>query len=317
VTSQPKPAHRTIKPLQVVTLRVPLAQAPAVEIWLEPLELNLVETTSLERGLALFQGFHASRRAAESTRKQLKAALLIHRTPSTRLTLRLMPGADWAESWKAHFRARRVSDRVVIKPSWESWKTRPGDCVIELDPGMSFGTGQHATTRSCLRLMDPLIARHPGSSLLDVGCGSGILSIAAARLGCHPVTAIDNDSAAVRIARDNIHHNGMTRHIRCRVADLLRMPSPGRHDIVVANVLAGILETAAPRLTKWVHPGGHLILSGILTTQYPAVRQAYRKHGYRAVRSHTDGEWTTGWFRKPIPSGIRLRDCRTVRAGAS
>lgn len=213
-----------------------------------------------------------------------------------------LPASDWSNTWKAFFHVDRVSHRIVTKPTWEPYVPKQGDCVIELDPGMSFGTGQHETTRGCLRFLDSLTAKAGQTSLsfLDLGCGSGILSIAAAKLGCTPVRAIDNDEDAVRIARENIEINGCSQGITAAVGDVAMLPPEPCYEIVAANILAPVLIEHAAPIGAAVARGGHLLLAGILTTQYPAVRTAYLAMGFRELELATEGEWTCGHFLKPL-----------------
>lgn len=213
------------------------------------------------------------------------------------VTLRRLAREDWAESWKRFFKVERVSPRIVVKPPWGRVAPRRGGVAVEIEPGMSFGTGQHPTTRSCLRMLDGMAAGDPGS-LLDVGCGSGILAIAGAKLGFRPVVAVDNDPVAVRIAKANARRNGMGRRVSFRVADLAGLSAARRYDVVVANILAGVLIGNARRISAFLAPGGdsRLVLSGILSTQYAQVRSAYEAMGLREIRRLRDGKWTSGCF---------------------
>ena len=216
-----------------------------------------------------------------------------------------LPAQDWKESWKRFFRTERVSERIVIKPSWERFDPAPGDCVIELDPGMSFGTGQHGTTRACLQFIDTLARAMPGASLLDAGCGSGILSIAAARLGMHPVTAIDNDPAAIRIADDNIARSGVADRVTRQVLSVAELGTLAPHDIVVANILADVLRADAATIAGAVRaPDGRLILSGLLTSQYDGLRAVYESLGFAEERRVAINEWTSGLFRRRGAFGL-------------
>lgn len=202
---------------------------------------------------------------------------------------------DWAESWKRFFKTTRVSPHLVVRPPWEDYAPAPGERVVVLDPGMSFGTGKHETTRSCLRLLDELAPTCAAGRLLDVGCGSGILSIAAALLGYRDVHGIDNDPDAVRIAAENAAANGVAASFA--VCDLAVCAE--KAPVVVANVLAPILEKFAGQVAGCVArgPGCALILSGILDTQYADVRRAYEACGAVEEKTILDGEWRTGLFR--------------------
>jgi len=212
-----------------------------------------------------------------------------------------LPAKDWSNAWKAFFHVERVSQRIVTKPTWEPYTPQPGDCVIEIDPGMSFGTGQHETTRGCLRFLDRLtVGRPQPASFLDLGCGSGILSIAAAKLGCRPVRAIDIDEDSVTIAGENIASNGCAEHVTVGIGDVARLDEPQRYDIVAANILAPILIEHATAIADTVAPGGHLLLAGILTTQYIAVRNAYLPLGMQESEINAEGEWTSARWQKPV-----------------
>lgn len=201
---------------------------------------------------------------------------------------------DWAESWKRFFKTLRISPHLVVRPPWEEYTPAPGERVIVLDPGMSFGTGKHETTRSCLRLLDELAPECANGRLLDVGCGSGILSIAAAMLGYRDVLGIDNDPDAVRIAAENAAANSVA--AKFSVCDLAVCRE--RAPVVVANVLAPVLTRFAAQVSACVErvPGNALILSGILDTQYPAVRAAYEAQGAVERRTVLAGEWRSGLF---------------------
>lgn len=203
---------------------------------------------------------------------------------------------DWAESWKKHFHAHRVGKRIIIKPSWESCKLRTGDVVIELDPGLSFGTGQHPTTCFCLRAIERL-ASPRCSSFLDVGTGSGILAIAAAKLGYRPVSALDNDPQAVRVAKQNARANAVRFPIRAGALE--RVATATRFDVVVANLLADIILCERRALKALVAPGGFLILAGILVKESPEVGAAFRSMGMKTVAVERTRHWAGFVFRKP------------------
>ena len=202
--------------------------------------------------------------------------------------------ADWAEAWKRFFHIERVSERIIIRPSWEVYDAKHGERVITLDPGLSFGTGKHATTQSCLRLLDRLAAEAPGRSVLDMGTGTGILAIAAALLGFPDVRAFDNDPGCMAVAQENARANGLT--LPFAVDDLTHVHPPA--DIVVANILAPVLIQFAPEVAGSMSqaPRARLILSGILDEQYAAVKTAYEAQGLVEEESLLAGEWRTGLF---------------------
>lgn len=187
---------------------------------------------------------------------------LPHGLPEPRL--QFVGESDWAESWKEHFHVVRVGQRFVIKPGWRDYSPVDGDILIEIDPGLAFGSGLHPTTQLCLTLLEELSWR--GQSMFDVGTGSGILSIAAAKLGAGPVRAVDVDSVAVAIARENFERNGLAGQIETDVGSA-HAANGRRWDIVIANILAHILIDIMPELAAALAPGGQLILSGLIAEQ--------------------------------------------------
>jgi ribosomal protein L11 methyltransferase len=213
--------------------------------------------------------------------------------------IKLQP-RNWAESWKRHFKPLMIGKRLLIRPSWS--RRRPGARQLEvvLDPGMSFGTGQHPTTSFCL---DELLrARVPAQAqcLLDVGTGSGILAIAGAKLKYGPVHALDIDPEAAAIARRNARYNGVGRAISTVCKDLSAVSRlKGRqYDVVCANLLANLLILESSRLIDLTRPGGVLIVAGILDEEFHKVRKVYETRGLRLLRSRRQKEWRSGVFRK-------------------
>lgn len=209
-------------------------------------------------------------------------------------TLSTMAQSDWAESWKRFFHVEHISERVVIRPSWESYTAQPGERVITLDPGMSFGTGKHATTKGCLILLDQLAAENPERDFLDMGCGSGILTIGAHLLGFQSVRGFDNDPDCVRIARENAELNGLD--LPFYLSDLEK-PHPAVA-VVTANILASVLIQFAPTIAASVRQGSEsrLVLSGILDTQYTAVKECFEALGFVELRNILIEEWRSGVF---------------------
>ena len=286
--------------LHVVRIETGAEFGALVEAGLDLLGVSMVITLNYTRGKVYFEAFLTNAARAERLRRVLDEALRAWAAgESWRLTVRTLRAVDWQDAWKRHFKTQRVSRRIVIKPSWENFKARPGDCVIELDPGMSFGTGQHFTTRSCLRLIDEAARQcRPGASLLDIGCGSGVLAIAAAKLGFKRVTGLDNDTNAVRIAKENAALNGVEARTSFSEANIAALRRRRPFDVVAANILAVTLEACAAKIVRLVarRPYARLILAGILAAQYPAVKICYEKLGFREVRRLTNDEWTSGMF---------------------
>lgn len=205
---------------------------------------------------------------------------------------------DWAGSWKANFHTTRVSDRVVVKPSWEPYEPLAGDIVLEIDPGMAFGTGTHATTRLCLQGVDRFFAACPQAGearMLDVGTGSGILAIAAVKMGGAAV-GIDIDQEAVTVAEENAALNGVlgTAAFSCTPLEEV----PGTYGLVVANILAEELVKMAPRLTEKVAGGGLLVLSGILVEKEGLVEAGFRSLPLDLVATEREGEWSALTYRR-------------------
>ena len=205
-----------------------------------------------------------------------------------------IPDEDWKLSYRKHFKVEVISPRLVVRPPWEAVAPAPGQKVLTLDPGIAFGTGQHPTTRACLDAIDALAAENADRTFLDVGCGSGILSIAAALEGFGAVRGFDNDPDAVRNANENAAANGLG--VLFFEGDLSAPGVAAPADVVAANVLAPVLVRFAREVGALVNPGGRLILSGILDEQYGEVRAAYVAQGFKELSNRLIGEWRTGLF---------------------
>ena len=197
---------------------------------------------------------------------------------------------DWGAGWKKHFRPFRASPRLVIKPSWESYETQAGESVIEMDPGMAFGTGLHASTRLALGFIEEICAGSPPARALDIGTGTGILAMAAALRGVPAVIAIDNDPDAVAAARRNVALNGLAD----RVSVGGREPAAigGEFDLIAANITSDVLLALAPPIFERLAPGAALILAGLLAgEQTREVRAAYVRLGLLGALERVEGEW--------------------------
>jgi ribosomal protein L11 methyltransferase len=207
---------------------------------------------------------------------------------------------DWAESWKKHFKPIAVGSALLIKPSWSRQSPRAGQAVVVLDPGLSFGTGQHATTSFCLKQLVALRPKGNGArALLDAGCGSGILAISAAKLGFGPVEAFDFDPVAVRIAEKNCRSNRVEKKVRVGRQDLTKLPlgSRAKYDVICANLISTLLISERDRLLNRLAPDGVVILAGILGAEFETVRRAYEEAGLRLVKSAVQREWQSGSFK--------------------
>lgn len=202
---------------------------------------------------------------------------------------------EWSEVWKEFFHVERISPRIVVRPSWESYLPQAGESVITLDPGMSFGTGKHGTTQACLQFLDQLAVENTCRSVTDMGCGSGILAIGATLLGFESVVGFDNDPECIKVSQENAAVNMVSP--RFYLGDLSVSHAPT--DIVVANILASVLVEYVANILATLKPGtaSRLVLSGILDTQYIQVQQAYCKAGMQEVDSILIGEWRSGLFR--------------------
>ncbi|MBU5612081.1 50S ribosomal protein L11 methyltransferase [Geomonas azotofigens] len=212
----------------------------------------------------------------------------------------IIKNEDWANNWKVHFKPVRIGNRLVIKPTWEEYQRVEGDLVIQIDPGMAFGTGAHPTTKMCLESLERIAFAAEGGKLpnpvLDVGTGSGVLSIAAALLGATEVTAVDIDPEAVRVTQENLELNGVDTVVKASTTDLSQLP--GGYAVVVANILAEELVRLSDQLTSRVAPGGWLILSGILTEKEEFVRAGFP--ALELVENPRELEWSCLTLRKPF-----------------
>ena len=217
------------------------------------------------------------------------------------LQVRAVAEEDWAHAWKRFFFPHRVGRRLVIVPSWRRRVRGPDDLVIRLDPGMAFGTGLHPTTRMCLALLEEQV--HEDHRVLDFGCGSAILSIAAVRLGAASVLALDVDGVAVRVAQENVRRNRVARRVRVlqgtvdptTVAVLRGAP----FDLAAANISALVLKNAAEHLAATLRPGGVALLSGVLETGADDVRGIYEAAGWEHIETRTEAEWAAIVVRRP------------------
>ena len=203
----------------------------------------------------------------------------------------IVDDADWKDKWKEYFKPVRITDRLVVKPTWEEYEPNDGEKVIQIDPGMAFGTGTHETTSLCLKLMEKYLGDEPqDKDVLDVGCGSGILSIAAALLGCRSVTGVEIDEDAVRVAEENVELNGIGDRVEILQGDLTE-GIESKADIIVANLMADLVMTLSKSAKEHLKDGGIFISSGILLEKKGIVSDAVKKAGFEIIEIAEDGEW--------------------------
>lgn len=228
---------------------------------------------------------------AEEHRQRLEDALhwLGRLRPIEPLTVRELAEADWENAWKRYFFVRHVGKRLVIVPSWRRYQPKPGEVVLDLDPGMAFGTGVHPTTRLCMHLLE----RHltPGARVLDLGTGSGILAIAAAKLGAARVRAIDLDATAARVAGENVARNGVDGCVRVEQGGLARVEAGEKFHLIVANINLRVIRAILDDLTGHLAPGGVAILSGVLREHEPTLRAAIAEAGLALRERRREGDW--------------------------
>jgi ribosomal protein L11 methyltransferase len=248
----------------------------------------------------------AARAAIARVERELGHLQAFGLRPIGDLAARVIHEADWANAWKAHFPVLRIGRRIVIRPTWRRHRRRPDDVVLALDPGMAFGTGLHPTTRLCLAALEGLADRGAlagggtgggPARVLDVGCGSGILSIAAARLGARGVLAVDVDPIAVDATTANARRNRLARVVRAREGSA---PSgDGPFDVVLANLIASLLVTLADGLVADLRSGGTLLASGIFENREADVVAAFSARGLTVERRWAEGEWVALELRNP------------------
>lgn len=215
-----------------------------------------------------------------------------------RISLRRLPYKSWAESWKRHFKPIHLAGKILITPSWSRLKSRKGESVIVLDPGLSFGTGQHPTTGFCLRELTKGLQGGGDRSLLDLGTGSGILAITAAKLGYKPIAAIDIDPESVRVAKANATKNKVIDEITVLKADLKQLSKVSRqkYSVICANLMADLLIECRKIILARLAPGGKLIVAGILRREFEEVERALNDENLKLMASRCEKEWRSATF---------------------
>ena len=202
---------------------------------------------------------------------------------------------DWSDTWKQYFHTEKPGERVVIKPTWESYEPEADEVVIELDPGAAFGTGTHATTSMCIRQLEKLVK--PGMTVFDVGTGSGILSIIAAKLGAQEIQAVDYDDSVLKIVEENLAQNKVQDIVSVAQCDL-KENFTGKAQLVIANIIADIIIRLFDQLDEHLEPGGTLLTRGIIEDRIEDVLAAAEAHGYAVAERMENKGWACITFRR-------------------
>jgi ribosomal protein L11 methyltransferase len=237
----------------------------------------------------IVKAYFQADRDAETLKAELQRDFLhAMENPPNNIQLRLRDDSEWKDSWKKHYRTFFISKRVIIKPTWEDVIAEDDQIVIELDPGMAFGTGMHETTRMCAVLLDDLVNEQ--ERVLDLGCGTGILGIIAAKLGARKVICVDIDDAACKTSEENIEKNHVADRVCVRQGELKSLKGQ-KFELVIMNIIADVILLLLPELKEYCCPGTNILLSGIIRERKQEVLDEAAKQGYRLIRELNEGEW--------------------------
>lgn len=266
---------------------------------------------NIPEGRAVLKGYFAEETDIQALTEQLNEAIarLVQHDIDTGepvIETSIVDDEDWANAWKQYFKPLKVSERLTIKPTWEDYEPQENEVVIEIDPGMAFGTGTHATTALCMQALEEVIAG--GEHVIDIGTGSGILAITALRLGADHVLALDLDPVAVSSAANNADMNGLEQRVTAMHSDLLQAVQAKEQNVaigvslpvkvVVANILAEIIVQFVDDVYDVLETGGYYIASGIITSKEGLVRDALSAAGFEIVRTKHDQDWVVIVARK-------------------
>ncbi|MEA2114512.1 MAG: 50S ribosomal protein L11 methyltransferase, partial [Thermodesulfobacteriota bacterium] len=257
-----------------------------------------VEQTPVREGTSTITGFFrldqgkSREQILDRLEKEITPLFQLYRLTAPEPVCTTMDDEDWSTSWQQFFKPFAIIPGLVIKPSWESYEPGPDEQVIEMDPGMAFGTGRHASTKLALKLIHDSFQNNPPKNVLDVGTGTGILAMAAMLFGAEQVVAIDNDPEAVRVATENIANNNLQHKINTSATELAGIR--GRFDLVCANIVHDVLVDMAPAIARSLSPGGRLVLAGILCgTQEKSIIDIYRQLNITLLTTAHEDEWAS------------------------
>jgi ribosomal protein L11 methyltransferase len=292
------------KPLWRVSVTTTLEAEDAVAEMLGGLLATAVATYfNLETGVSTVSVFRDQQPAAAKLRALIAAQLRRIAgcglaVGAGRIEIARVKREDWAESWKRHFHPLEIGKKLLVKPSWSKKLPRKNQVVVILDPGLSFGTGQHPTTSFCLNELVRHRKNGTRQTFLDIGTGSGILAIAAVKLGYQPVHAFDFDPESVRVARENALKNRVDTQLKPVRGDVTKLPlkAARQYDVVGANLISNLLVGEKRRIVNRVKPDGILVLAGILTKEFGEVERAFADVKMKLAAKRVENEWCSGAF---------------------
>jgi len=304
--------HRPAKTWHQITITAPASRAEIISAFLASVPVGGIEQFSPPQGqaaptiekitayLADSPNYNEQVNTIQNFIKQLNKQQTDHEQVSC--TTEPVQEQDWNSNWKKHFKPFKLTDRIVIKPSWEPYTAKSQELVIEMDPGMAFGTGLHASTKLALLLIEELLEQQAPAKVLDVGTGTGILGMSCILLGAHMVLCLDNDIDARATANGNIIKNNLT---SISVSDRPLHETTGQYDLVIANITCDILFNLADDLACHLAAGGNLILSGILAgNQERDIKSIFINHKFTVVQTRQHGEWVAIHFKSPQKNNI-------------
>ncbi|MFZ5899398.1 MAG: 50S ribosomal protein L11 methyltransferase [Bacillota bacterium] len=247
-----------------------------------------IENSASTPSWAVIKGYLPDEAGAEAKLSVLRQQVAAVLGPSVQVQVAVIDDKDWLTYWRRSYKPFRVGRKLVVRPPWEKYEPLPGDVVIDMEPGLAFGCGTHPTTAACMELLERHVRN--GQRVFDIGTGTGILAIAAAKLGAKEVWAVDNDPLAVRVARENVERNGVADRVRVNEGHLLDTMR-SKADVVVANIVAEVVAFMAPQVRLRLNRQGVFITGGIHHTKQWMVEEAFRQAGLRKLEELRSGDW--------------------------